>query len=425
MLLIASLPVSLLAGATTQALLRGEIGSTRCRRAFVRVVAAAAILVGGFAVRQFLQGQTIAFHGYWVTLAITIPVAYWVLGTPYSVPGGRRLLHRLPAFLWIAVLVVDLWAITWPLVAVRPESDIYTPSACVEYLASKSERTIRVLDVDSDDEASPLGRGAPLAMRHHLEAVRGYNPLDVRRYKEYLQRIADDDTPLRPFGHPLAWPIIGDVPINNRALLDLLGVRYLLQPQELPPPEPAWRKVYDDPSPAAFDVVAGGRLALVPYSVYENEQALPRVFVVPSAVVGNDITAVELRRTVVLEESPAEGTAATESGYWSASITEYQPNRVDIAATGTTPGWLVLTDIWYPGWKCMVDGEETKVYRGDFLYRTVHLEAGRHEIIFNFEPDSYRRGKSITVIALALIAGLLFVYPAVFHNQKFRSKSSQ
>src|SRR5262249_14928893 len=70
MLLIAGLPVALLAGATTQALTQGGIDVARCRRVFVRVVAAIAILLGGFAVRQLVQGKPIAFHAYWLTLIV-------------------------------------------------------------------------------------------------------------------------------------------------------------------------------------------------------------------------------------------------------------------------------------------------------------------------------------------------------------------
>jgi hypothetical protein len=425
MLLIASLPVALLAGATTQALLRGDFDSERCRRVFVRVVVAAAILVGGFAARQVLQGNAIKLHVYWITILATIPVAYWLLGTQ-SVPNPRWTWHVLPTVLWIGALIVDLWAVTWPLVAVRAESDIYAPSACVEYLASKSENAGRVLDIDSGDDPSPLGRGAPLAMRHHLEAVRGYNPLDVGLYKEYLQRIAGDDTPLRPFEHPLASPIAGDFPINERALLDLLGVRFLLQLRDAPPPAPGWRKVFDDTAPAAFDVVAGGRRMLAPYSVYENKQALPRVFVVPQARGIDDLQEVDFRKVVLLEGDPPEGSGSPEPGYWSAKIAGYRPNCVTIDAAGTTPGWLVLADIWYPGWNCTVDGVPAEVARGDFLFRTIHLDAGRHEVVFRFEPGSYRVGKWVSLASLALVAGLLLAYPLgrAFYCQRAAVRSA-
>src|SRR5262249_1614438 len=180
--------------------------------------------------------------------------------------------------------------------------------ACVAWLAQETGTAGRILDVDSGDETSPLGRGTPLALLHRLETVRGYNPLDVRRYKEYLQRIARDDAPLRPFQHPCTVPLVGDFPIENRALLDLLGVRYLLQPRDIPMDQPGWRKVYDDPAPAAFDVVVGGRRTLAPHCVYENAQSLPRAFVVPRALAGASLEAVDFRSVVVFEG--ASGAAA-------------------------------------------------------------------------------------------------------------------
>lgn len=401
MMLIAALPVALLAGATTQALYSGGIDGVRCRRVLVRVAAAIAILVGGFAVRQVVQGKEIILHPYWIVLIVTIPAAYWVLSTEYSVPSTQYL--RCAA--WGAILLLDLWALTWPLVAVRDESDVYAPSACVRYLSNERETASRVLDVDAGEAASPLGRGAPLALRHHLHAVRGYNPLDVRRYKEYLQLIAGDDAPPRPFEHPLAFPIVGDLPVENRHVLDLLGVRYLLQPRDAPMDGPGWRKVCDDSSPSAFDVVAGGRRALVPYCVYENEQAFPRAFVVARAAPLGDLKDADFRHEVLLEDAPADETAACDPGYWSATIRVYQPNRVVLDVSGTAAGWLVLTDVWYPGWICTVDGAAAKVYRADYLFRAVRIEAGQHEVVFRFEPRSYQRGLALSLLGLIVVLG--------------------
>jgi hypothetical protein len=406
MLLIASLPVALLAGVTTQELLKQQVDWERCRRVLVRVGAAIAILTGGFAVRQLLQGKEVALHGYWATLLVTLPATYWIFSERWRVSKIRPALR---AAIWGLLLLVDSWALVRPLVAVRDEREIYAPSACVAYLASEGETASRVLDVDAGNEASPLGRGAPLAMLDHLEAVRGYNPLDVRWYKEYLQRIAGDAAPLRPFAHPLAFPIIGGLPMQDRAMLDLLGVRYLLQPRDVPVSQPGWRKVCDDPNPSAFDVVTGGRRKLVPYSVYENEQALPRVFVAASVAPPGGQGTVDFRREVLLEDVPAQGGADGEPGYWSAAIREYQPNRVTIDVSGTAPGWLVLTDIWYPGWTSIVDGEPSRVHRADHVFRAVHVDAGRHEVIFRFEPASLRLGRAISLVGLGTVLGILLV----------------
>ena len=73
----------------------------------------------------------------------------------------------------------------------------------------------------------------PLAPRGVARSASGaFSPLDVRRYKEYLQMIAGDDAPLRSLesDSSLTHPIIGNLPVRHHELLDLLGVHYLLQP---------------------------------------------------------------------------------------------------------------------------------------------------------------------------------------------------
>jgi uncharacterized membrane protein YfhO len=88
-------------------------------------------------------------------------------------------------------------------------------------------------------------------------------------------------------------------------------------------------------------------------------------------------------------------------------IVDYRPNRVAVAVDDGPAGWLVLGDVWYPGWKCKIDGVEVPVRRADFLFRAVVLAAGRHEVVFTFAPDSYRLGRLISLTTLGLLtAGL-------------------
>src|SRR5262249_51461055 len=86
---------------------------------------------------------------------------------------------------WSLFLMLELWAISGPLIDVRPVKEIYPESACIKFLASKLGNHGRILDYDRSKlpHTSPLGSGVPLALLHHLEALRGYSPLDVLRYK--------------------------------------------------------------------------------------------------------------------------------------------------------------------------------------------------------------------------------------------------
>jgi hypothetical protein len=441
MLLLLAVPVALLTGHATQALLDGAVGPRRARAVLLAVVCVAAAC---FAMRYFLaERQALLPPVYWLAMLAAAPVAFWLLGRvgPASRAGpdapttarhdGGAAIARGFCFsrqaaptVWLLLLLADLWALGWPLVAVRSQETVYAPSACVRYLAGSRAEHGRVLDRGlTEPSASPLDPALPLLLE--IESLRGYNSVDVRRYKEYLQFIMDDDQPVRPRHGPFGFPILANFRIENKSLLDLLGTRYLLQPtrpsrkwlQGLQgrgevSEDPAWRKVYEDPDPRAYLIILGGVQDLPPFTVYANQTVLPRAFVVPRAKPLHEggevlaaLKAADFRREVLLEGADAEeASTPVEEGFRPAVLREYQPNRVVVEVDGGAPGYLVLADVWFPGWTCTVDGRGVPVRRGDYLFRAVALPAGAREVVFRFEPWSYRWGGWISGTALALVA---------------------
>jgi uncharacterized membrane protein YfhO len=84
----------------------------------------------------------------------------------------------------------------------------------------------------------------------------------------------------------------------------------------------------------------------------------------------------------------------------------FQPNEVVIETEARAPGFLVLTDSFYPGWKAFVDEGEQPIHRANYLFRAVRVPAGRHTVHFRYEPTSFRAGAAISLTALA---GLLLI----------------
>jgi hypothetical protein len=421
MLIVAAFPVAYLAGWGVERLLRACRDATdsstiaRYRSILLRIGVMMVICTGGFAIRLIAQGQNLRGHVYWLSLLITVPAVIGLLRTRSAFSQMFNVIAL------VAIFLMDLWALTWPLVDVRKESEIYAPSPSVSWLSHEAKG--RLLDRDADDDvSSPLGRGAPLAMLNRLESIRGYNPLDNRRFKEYLQLISGEEDSLRPFEGPLAYPVIGNFPIRNKRLLDLLGVRYLLQPSAWPLEQTGWRQILNDPAPVAYDFVAGGRQPLPAYTLYENPETFPHASFVPHAHrfdSAADLLTADFHREVLVEEDAPQASGDWEdSDYGSAVIRDYRPNCVIVDVGTTAKGWLLLTDVYYPGWTCQVDGVTRKVYRGDYLFRAVQLDAGRHEVVFRFEPQSYRWGKWISLAALALLASMVPIYSACFRNRK-------
>lgn len=87
----------------------------------------------------------------------------------------------------------------------------------------------------------------------------------------------------------------------------------------------------------------------------------------------------------------------------------YEPEKVVVRAALAEPGYLVLSDTYYPGWEAWVDGQPAAILRADLLFRAVALEAGEHVVEFRYRPASLRWGAGISLAALAvLVAGLGF-----------------
>jgi len=145
--------------------------------------------------------------------------------------------------------------------------------------------------------------------------------------------------------------------------------------------------------------------------IYENLDVLERAFLVHKAVVvTDDEDALALMRDetfdpaaeVILGAEPWRRFQPSQ-GCEPAQVTHYAPERVEIEVTAGAPGYLVLTDAWYPGWEATVDGERVPVYRADLLFRAVALDAGNHRIVFTFRPMSLRVGAGVSLAGLVVL----------------------
>ena len=80
-------------------------------------------------------------------------------------------------------------------------------------------------------------------------------------------------------------------------------------------------------------------------------------------------------------------------------------------------GLAVFSEIYYPaGWKAYIDGNETEILCANYLLRALDIPAGEHEIVFEFEPESFVKGDRISMatsgILIIILAGSL-VFMAV------------
>lgn len=144
--------------------------------------------------------------------------------------------------------------------------------------------------------------------------------------------------------------------------------------------------------------------------VYENPQALPRIFFVDRYRV--------LPRPRILETIASEGfdpageallerepPLAVESAAGStAEIVDYRLNSIALRARVERPCIMVLSEIDYPDWRALVGGKPRPILTANYCLRAIALEAGEHDILFEFHSPVIRRSLALSIAALALAA---------------------
>ncbi|MEW6717422.1 MAG: YfhO family protein [Chloroflexota bacterium] len=86
-----------------------------------------------------------------------------------------------------------------------------------------------------------------------------------------------------------------------------------------------------------------------------------------------------------------------------------QPDRLEFVLEAPSSGWLVISDVWYPGWQAQVDRRAVPILRADYLFRAVEVPVGEHTIILVYKPSWLFVGMVVSVLALCVWAGLWVV----------------
>lgn len=123
----------------------------------------------------------------------------------------------------------------------------------------------------------------------------------------------------------------------------------------------------------------------------------------------------DIFKTLILDEPIPENIKESikkysKSGNSSAQITEYKTRMVRINAMMDRPGFLMLNDLYYPGWKAYVDGVKTKLYNADYLFRAVYLTQGKHNVVFRYKPVSFLIGSVISMLTFSCSIVLLIIF---------------
>ncbi len=77
-----------------------------------------------------------------------------------------------------------------------------------------------------------------------------------------------------------------------------------------------------------------------------------------------------------------------------AEITDWRPDRVEVAVDARVSTVLTLHEPWYPGWEVEVNGVRKPLLRSDVLFRGVEVPAGASKVVFAYRPLSLENLKA-------------------------------
>jgi len=307
---------------------------------------------------------------------IVLAVAFFVVAFVILDLGRFAKNKSVVAGVIIAVLFIDLYLIYYPRIPIMNETEWLTKEP-YKFSFEKDPAFCRV--------ASPLD--AQFGMDFRYYGVNAYTPIVLGRYFRFMHEMAN-------------------VPTSKTT-------RHTLNPQ-----------IFNRNSVFSSKVL-GIKCAIVKtrngFELITAEKVMPRAVLVKQAIVLPRLedqmqyikrSDFDPQKQVLLEAVPPEnvppnpkGTEAPPDGN-NVVITKYQPNRIELNCVSDSDTYLVLSELFYPGWRAYIDGDKVQILRADYLLRAVPLTAGRHNVVFVYRPASFLIGAAITIFTLLLLGAL-------------------
>lgn len=343
---------------------------------------AIALPLSYFALLLTQENETIFLRVSVTAIALTLATAFWL--STWALIAMRRvgwLSSLVVAILLIGLLFFDLSA-TGAYTDISPTAPTrgYEHGALVDFLRNvpslgRIDTLTDIQDLWQPDSAALYG----------FEDVGGIaNPLMLVHW------------------HQL-WEALGG---RQSRLYDMLNVTHLIVRDGTPLPDGKFTLVFDAP----------GELA-----VYRNNEALPRAWVVHDVLTVDSSTATLAAlqaadfnpryRAIVQSTEGLPAQMAPTTAEEVVQVIDHSSNTLTVAVEATSPGLLVLSELWYPGWRATRNGEAVPVLRTNGALRGVSLPAGKSTVTLSFTPDSWRAG------LLAAIAGWILLFIVFFFEK--------
>jgi len=273
------------------------------------------------------------------------------------------------AFIALILLVtIDMWSVNKRYLNeenfenARKVENPYSPSAADQQILKDTDPNFRVLN-----KTVSIFNDASTSYFH--KSIGGYHGAKLRRYQELFDY---------------------HISRNNMDVLNMLNTRYIIVPGANNQPEAQL-------NPGAL----GNAWIVKDYRLVDDADA-------EIEALNNFNPAKE----AIIDKRFAEqlqGFEKKSDPQATVQLTSYKPNELKYDFNSSQEEMVVFSEIYYDkGWNVYIDGEQKSYLRANYILRAMLVPAGKHEIVWKFEPAVYNTGGTIAAISSVIILLLLF-----------------
>ena len=263
----------------------------------------------------------------------------------------------------------------------------------------------------SSGRVAALGRAVVpygMASYYGIDMINGYEPLNLRHYVEYFSVLQNGD-PARAPRTPVVWTDL--TAITKPELLRALDAEAIVGSR----PAPLERIGYE---------FVGRRESVPVYDFYRGMTSVPVLLWIDKHPLGAAYFARSL--APVSGESASLAALAASTSPLAARVFGWDSNAVPPGLAGGTArmtrrgenvyeydvdsrgsNFLILSQIWYPGWKAFLEGRETPVYRVNHALIGIAVPPGRQRLTLEMTSPALRLGLALCALGAAAAFGLL------------------
>jgi hypothetical protein len=306
--------------------------------------------------------------------------------------GQKRVPASVAGWLVIVIVMVDLASVMHGYWRFSPPASVsFASDPTIDYIKKATVGNPgRVIDLPIGRTAVPgdamIGKAGLMA--HGIRQAMGYHGNELRRYQD----LYGESTGGANLGNPNYWQLanvrffLADV-----AELPIAGAKLVAGPARNATGSMVY--LYELPGDNRAAWVAPAIIKAAD-SVTLNTVLDPR-FPVRSVAIFNDSAGV----TPVQVSAPPQPLDNLV-----ASVTKYDAGAISVSLGAPAPAGsaLVVSENYYPGWTATVDGKPAAAARAMYSLIGVPLPTGARSIELRFASASFEKGKTITLIAIAL-----------------------